>query len=118
MKTLTTSMNLQMKFIEEYTFKLNNIMGVIQSSVDQLANTAVRASMYKQGIKAVEKTGKQTAALTNTINTLAADNRKFNKTFSVYRDPEIANKIARAEAERARSMKPINIYKETQRGKQ
>ena len=87
-------------------------MGVIQSSVNQLAGTIARTSMYKQGIKAVEKTGKQTAALTNTINTLANDNRQFNKTFSVYRDPEVANRIARAEASMAKAIKPINIYKE------
>lgn len=87
-------------------------MGVIQSSVNQLAGTIARTSMYKQGIKAVEKTGRQTAALTNTINTLANDNRQFSKTFSVYRDPEVANKIARAEASMAKAIKPINIYKE------
>ena len=86
-------------------------MGVIQSSVNQLAGTIARTSMYKQGIKAVEKTGKQTAALTNTINTLANDNRQFSKTFSVYRDPEVANRIARAEASMAKAIKPINIYK-------
>ena len=87
-------------------------MGAIQQSVNQLAGTIARTSMYKQGIKAVEKTGKQTAALTNTINTLANDNRQFNKTFSVYRDPEVANRIARAEASMAKAIKPINIYKE------
>ena len=92
-------------------------MGVIQSSVNQLAGTIARTSMYKQGIKAIGKTGKQTAALTNTINTLANDNRQFHKTFSVYRDPEVANRIARAEASMAKAIKPINIYKENLDGK-
>ena len=87
-------------------------MGAIQQSVNQLANTIARTSMYKQGIKAVEKTGKQTAALTNTINTLANDYTPINKTFTVYRDPEVANRIARAEASMAKAIKPINIYKE------
>lgn len=91
-------------------------MGAIQSAVDQLANTAVRASMYKQGIKAVEKTGKQTAALTNTLNRMPEEFFKpIHMTFSTnsgFRDPEIANRIARNEANMAKSIKPINIYKE------
>ena len=92
-------------------------MGAIQQSVNQLAGTIARTSIYKQGIKAIGKTGKQTAALTNTINTLANDNRQFNKTFSVYRDSEVANRIARAEASMAKAIKPINIYKENLDGK-
>ena len=88
-------------------------MGVIQSSVNQLAGTIARTSMYKQGIKAVEKTGKQTAALTNTINKLPDSFfTPMHKTFTVYRDPEAANRIARAEANMAKAIKPINIYKE------
>lgn len=95
-------------------------MGVIQQSVNQLAGTIARTSMYKQGIKAIGKTGKQTAALNNTINTLASDYielRPVHKTFSAYRDPEVANRIARAEASMAKAIKPINIYKENLDGK-
>lgn len=95
-------------------------MGAIQQSVNQLAGTIARANMYKQGIKAVEKTGKQTAALTNTINSLDIDPsfyKQFSKTFSVYRDPEVANRIARAEASMAKAIKPINVYKENLNGK-
>lgn len=97
-------------------------MGAIQQSVNQLTGTIARASIYKQGIKAIGKTGKQTAALTNTINTLADDYKSvylgpIHKTFSTYRDPEVANRIARAEASMAKSIKPINIYKENLDGK-
>ena len=91
-------------------------MGVIQSSVNQLAGTIARTSMYKQGIKAVEKTGKQTAALTNAINRLPDSfYTPMHKTFTSdigFRDPEVANRIARAEASMAKAIKPINIYKE------
>ena len=91
-------------------------MGAIQQSVNQLAGTIARTSMYKQGIKAVEKTGKQTAALTNTINKLPDSfYTPMHKTFTSYngfRDPEVANRIARAEASMAKAIKPINIYKE------
>ena len=95
-------------------------MGAIQQSVNQLTGTIARASIYKQGIKAIGKTGKQTAALTNTINTLAND-YKFNNPgpikITAYRDPEVANRIARAEASMAKAIKPINIYKENLDGK-
>lgn len=91
-------------------------MGAIQQSVNQLAGTIARTSMYKQGIKAVEKTGKQTAALTNTLNRLPDSfYTPMHKTFTSdisFRDPEVANRIARAEASMAKAIKPINIYKE------
>ena len=91
-------------------------MGAIQQSVNQLANTIARTSMYKQGIKAVEKTGKQTAALTNTLNRLPDSfYTPMHKTFTSnisFRDPEVANRIARAEASMAKAIKPINIYKQ------